>query len=152
MRKSLLFASAAFAVASCANPNAANPADPLFKLLSRISATADADLVAADAVAKAATPPDVDGHNCIAAIQAVGASVKSVVAAANVPGASVITAAEMATLFRPGSPQYSLATSTINSGCAAKAVATVGPAALVGAGVVGAVASGQVVPVLAAGA
>lgn len=124
--------------------------DPLLTVLSRISNTAGADLVTVEAVAKAATPPDTDGFNCAAAAMTVQGEVSSVVTAAHVPTAGAGTVAELASLFQPGSQQYNAAKQTLVSGCAGKAQDVMGPAALLGTGVIGAMAVGQQLLPLAA--
>ena len=125
--------------------------DPLVTDLSKISNTATADLIVADNVALAATPPDKDGDACIKAAQVVQGQVVAVVTAAHQSTAGALTAAELASLFQPGSAQYDQATQTLTSGCAAKAQDVMGAAGLLAAGgVLGGLASGQVLPVLAA--
>lgn len=125
--------------------------DPIITDLSKINATAQADLVVMENVAKAATPPDTDGYNCAAAAIVVSGQVSAVVAAANVPTAGVVTTAELASLFQPGSAQYNQVEQTLVSGCAAKAQDVLGPAGLLAAGgVAGAIAAGKVLPILAA--
>lgn len=127
--------------------------DPLITDLSKINNTAVADLQNVEAVAKAATPPDTDGLNCAAAAITVSGQINAVLAAANTPNAGVLTTAELASLFQPGSAQYDAAKQTLTSGCAAKAQDVLGAAGVLAAGgVVGAIAAGQVLPTLAAAA
>src|SRR5215469_11301004 len=122
--------------------------DPLLKDLQKINATAQADLGQAKLVALAATPPDQDGANCADAAITVSASINRVFAAATGSTASgPLTAAELASLFQPGSIQYNTARQTLTSGCAAKAQDVLGAAGVLAAGgVVGAIAAGQVLP------
>jgi hypothetical protein len=125
--------------------------DPLITALSKIGNTAVADLKTAGNVALAATPPDTDGANCIAGVITVAAQINAVLTAANAPTAGGLTTAELASLFQPGSAQYNAAQQVIVSACAAKAQDVLGAAGVLAAGgVVGALAGGQVLPVLAA--
>ena len=146
MRK-ILIASLAL-LASCATLS--NPADPLITVLSRVANTAQIDLTTSIAVAQAATPQDGDGALCAQAALVVQGSISRVVAAAHVSGAGAFTVAELASLFQPGSAQYNYAKQTLVSGCAAKTQDVMGPAALLGTGVIGALAIGQQVLPLAA--
>lgn len=136
-------------LASCASTPAGS--NPLFTTLAKINATATADLLAAQAVAKAATPQDLDGYNCAGAALTVAGQITQVNAAAQTAGAGAITAAEMATLFAPGSAQFNQAQNTLASGCIAKANDVAGPTgvALAG-GVVGMLNAGKLLPMLAA--
>jgi hypothetical protein len=125
--------------------------DPLITTLSKINATAVADLTTAGNVALAATPPDKDGASCIAGTITVAGQINAVLAAAKGANAGVLTTAELASLFQPGSAQYNAAQQVLVSSCAAKAQDVLGAAGVLAAGgVVGALASGQVLPVLAA--
>lgn len=125
--------------------------DALITDLGKIAATATADLQTVESVAKAATPPDTDGYNCAAAAIMVGGEIQAVMTAAGTPQAGVLTTAEIASLFQPGSAQYNAAKQTLTSGCAAKATDVLGAAGVLAAGgVVGAIAGGQVLPILAA--
>lgn len=125
--------------------------DPLLTDLSKIGNTTGADLKNVVAVANAATPPDADGANCATAALTVQQQIAKVLTAANTPAAGVLTTAEVASLFQPGSAQYNQARQTLTSGCAAKAQDVLGAAGLLAAGgVLGAISAGQVLPVLAA--
>lgn len=125
--------------------------DPLITDLSKINATATADLQIVVSVANAATPPDTDGANCAQAAITVAGQVQKVNTAAAGTGAGVLTTAELASLFQPGSAQYNAAKQVLVSGCAAKAQDVLGAAGVVAAGgVVGMIAAGQLLPTLAA--
>ena len=150
MRNLFLGTVCAAALAACTAFNT-QVVDPLITDLAKIQATADADLVIADNVALAATPPDNDGDMCIKAVRTVGSQVKNVLAAANQPNAGPIATAEIASLFQPGSAQFNAAQQAITSGCAAKAQDVLGPAGLLAAGgVTAAMAAGKILPILAA--
>jgi hypothetical protein len=152
------------ALAGCSSFNA-KVVDPLITDLAKVNATATADLNTAINVAMAATPPDNDGAACAKAALTVNSQVAAVVAAANptppagtttapatpTAAAGALTAAELASLFQPGSAQYNMVKQELTSGCAAKAQDVLGAAGVLAAGgVVGALAAGQVLPVLAA--
>ena len=125
--------------------------DALLTDLAKIGNTAVADLQNVENVAKAATPPDTDGYNCAAAAIMVGGQINAVMTAANQPTAGVLTTAEIASLFQPGSAQYNQAKQVLTSGCAAKAQDVLGAAGVLAAGgALGAIAGGQVLPLLAA--
>jgi hypothetical protein len=136
------------AFAGCGNFNT-KVVDPLIVDLAKINATAIADLNGAQAVAMAAN--DTDGFNCAGAAIKVSTQINVVIAAANVTGAGVFTTAELASVFQPGSQQYNAAKQTLTSGCAAKGQDVLGAAGVLAVGgVVGAIASGQLLPALAA--
>lgn len=125
--------------------------DPLLTDLAKIGNTAGADLTNVIAVANAANPPDTDGANCAKAALQVQNDIAKVLAAANTPQAGVLTTAEIASLFQPGSIQYNTEKQVLTSGCAAKAQDVLGAAGVLAAGgVLGGIATGQVLPVLAA--
>lgn len=125
--------------------------DPLLTDLAKIGNTVQADLQNVVVVANAATPPDVDGANCATAALTVQGQIAKVLTAANTPAAGVLTTAEVASLFQPGSAQYNQAKQVLTSGCAAKAQDVLGPVGVLAAGgALGAIASGQVLPILAA--
>lgn len=150
MFKILACASTVALLVGCAALNT-KVVDPLIAAIGRIHNTAVADLIGAENVAMAATPVDTDGYNCAAAAIVVGAQINKVLAAANVSGAGVLTTAELASLFQPGSAQYNLAQQKLNSGCSAKATDVLGAAgALAVGGAVGALATGQLLPLAAA--
>lgn len=88
--------------------------------LAGLSNKITADLIAAENVASAATPVDTPGVNCAAALLEVQADVNRVIAAANAPGAGVVTAAEVASLFQPGSPQANGERDKLVQGCGVK--------------------------------
>lgn len=129
----------------------AGVADKLITDLAKIGNTVGADLQTAQKVALAATPPDTDGANCAAAALTVKGQIAVVLTAANQPAAGALTTAEVASLFQPGSAQYNAAKQALTSGCAAKAQDVLGAAGVLAAGgALGAIASGQVLPLLAA--
>ncbi|HUK59367.1 MAG TPA: hypothetical protein VLV50_09065 [Stellaceae bacterium] len=135
----LLFAAAAvLSLAACAALNS-KVVDPLLTDLQKINATAAADLNNAEAVAKAATPPDTDGANCAAAVLTVQGQIAQVMAANDLSNAGMLTAAEVASLFQPGSAQYNQAENTVATGCIAKANDVLSAAKVVAAGGVAAV-------------
>lgn len=149
MNRMMIVALAA-SIAGCSSFNT-KVVDPLITDLSKINNTATADLNQAVAVAQAATPPDTDGANCALAAISVGADVAKVNAAASGAGAGVLTTAELASLFQPGSAQYNAEKQKLTSGCAAKAQDVLGAAGVVAAGgVVGMLAAGQLLPLAAA--
>jgi hypothetical protein len=152
MKRLPLFVALALAGCSGTGSNPIyNVTDPLITVLSRVANTAGADLVVAENVANAATPKDTDGYNCDAALLTVQGQITAVVTAAHVPTAGAFATAELASLFQPGSQQYNQAKQVIVSGCAAKAQDVMGPTALLGSGVLGALAVGQqVAPLVAA--
>jgi hypothetical protein len=135
------------------NPTVINTTvvDPLITDLSKINNTAMADLVVVQKTALAATPPDADGAQCAAAAITVGGQIAAVNTAASGTGAGILTTAELASLFQPGSAQYNQVKQTLTSGCAAKAQDVLGAAGVLAAGgVVGAIAAGQLLPLAAA--
>jgi hypothetical protein len=120
--------------------------DPLITDLAKINATAINDLQVAQKVAQAATPPDTDGFNCYAAAITVANQINSVIVAAQGPAAGVLTTAELATLFQPGSAQYNNVKQQLVSGCAAKAQDVLGAQGVLAAGgVIGAIATTNLV-------
>lgn len=156
MRKFLiLHLFAALALVGCANTGTATTGafNPLIVVLSRINNTGLADLASVEAVAKAATPPDMDGYNCAVAATTVAKQISVVITAGNTSSAGVLTMAEIASLFQPGSAQYNQAQNTLAAGCIAKANDVLGPAGVVaGGGVVGVLAATNSVLPLAAAA
>lgn len=148
--KQLAAALTLLALGACTSFNT-KVVDPLITDLSRINATGIADLKTAQLVARAATPPDVDGDNCAGAAVTVGGQINAVLAVAKGPNAGVLTTAELASLFQPGSAQYEAAKQVLVSGCAAKAQDVLGPAGLLAAGgVLGALATSNAILPLAA--
>jgi len=113
-----------------------------------IGNTAVADFNSAIAIANAANPPDADGATCAKAALQVAGDIQNVENAT--PAGSVIgpaAAAEIASLYQPGSAQWNLEVKTIETGCVAKlhdvnqaGASTVGmPAAMIAAlGIAGA--------------
>jgi hypothetical protein len=148
MLRQLLSTAALVALAGCAGFNT-QVVDPALKTLAQVANTATADLTNVEAVAKAATPPDTDGFNCAAATLVVLGQIQQVTAANNLSNAGAFTAAEMASLFQPGSAQYNQATNTIASGCVAKANDVLGAANVLAAGGVVAVLP-KILPLAAA--
>jgi len=137
-------------LAGCASFNG-KVVDPLITDLSKINNTAIGDLQQAEAVAQAASPPDLDGKNCAAATIQVGGQINVVLAAAG-KASGPLTLAELASLFQPGSAQYNLVQQELTSGCAAKAQDVLGASGLLAAGgVLGALsASSGILPLAAA--
>lgn len=89
--------------------------------LTNLANTATADMTTAIAVASAATPPDTDGVACAKAGITVVQAMQKVLAATPSGGqAGVITAAEVASLYQPGSAQYNWVVTTVETGCIAK--------------------------------
>lgn len=78
------------------------------------------DLQTALKVANAASPVDTAGASCASALLVVQTDINTVVAAANVPGAGAFTAAEIASLFQPGSPQANAERDKLVQGCSVK--------------------------------
>jgi hypothetical protein len=150
MRKFIIAAVAALPLVACTAFNQ-NVVDPLITDLSKINATATADLQQAVVVANAATPPDQDGANCANAAIGVSADINKVFAAANggTSASGPLTLAELASLFQPGSIQYDTEKQKLQSGCAGKAADVLGAAGVLAAGgVVGALAaSSSILPV-----
>lgn len=143
------------ALAACAPLSSFNQevVDPLITVLDKVNATAVTDLQGAEKAAQAATPTDTDGFNCAAAaivvLGEVTAEFAVVSGAKSAPGP--LTLAEMASLFQPGSAQYNAAKQTLTSGCAAKAQDVLGAAGVLAAGgVIGALATQNVLPLAAA--
>ena len=146
----------ALGIAACAQLGT-KVVDPLLRDISRINQTAQADLLRAQAIAQAATPPDQDGFACAGAALQVSKQVDAVNAAARGTDPSApagpLALAELASLFQPGSAQYETAKQTLTSGCAAKAQDVLGAAGLLAAGgVIGALGVGQGILPLAAAA
>lgn len=88
--------------------------------LTSLANKATADLTVALNVANAANPVDTAGANCAGALIQVQGDVNKVVVAATNAGAGAITAAEVASLFQPGSPQANNERDVIVQGCAVK--------------------------------
>lgn len=140
--KPILFASicAAGLLGGCAGGGAQG--QQTLANLTTIANTAVADLTTAIAVANAANPPDADGAACATAALQVATDIKKVMAATPATATvGVFTAAEIASLYAPGSAQFNQEVKTIETGCVAKlhdvlqaGASTVGmPAAIVAA-------------------
>ena len=107
-------------LAACAGTTASSGQQTLANLTT-IANTAQADLTTAIAVANAANPVDTAGANCAKAAMQVGADIQKVMAAT--PASATVgmfTAAEIASLYAPGSPQFNQEVTTIETGCIAK--------------------------------
>ena len=117
--RTLLVGALAIGPGACAL-SAAN-SQAIIKNLTTILNTAQADLNTAILVANAASPPDVDGAACAKALIALNASMIAVMAATPA-GATVgvFTAAEVASLYAPGSAQFNQVVKTVETGCIAK--------------------------------
>jgi hypothetical protein len=94
----------------------------LAEFLSALANTATQDLKTAANIAGAATPPDTNGVTCFQTLQQVQAEVVKVYQAASGSGATVgiFSAAEIASLILPNSPQAQALEQQIISGCSAK--------------------------------
>jgi hypothetical protein len=134
-------------------------ANPLFVELSDISQAGLGDLARVEAIASVPNPglpggvEDQAGLTCAQAGTSVLTQVNAVNAAANGPGAGVLSVAEVASLFQPGSPSFNQAEDTLATGCVDKANAVLGAAGVLAAGgvVAAMVASPQILPLLVAG-
>jgi len=151
----ILLVASSVALSGCANGFLnfnSKVVDPLITDISKLNNTASGDLVIAENVATAATPPDTDGYNCAAGAIVASGQINKVLAAAQGTGAGVITTGELASLFQPGSQQYNAVKQELTSACAAKAQDVLGAAGVLAAGgVVGAIAvSNQILPLAAA--
>jgi hypothetical protein len=125
--------------------------DPLITAISRLNNTATADLVVAENVAKAATPADTDGANCAAGAIVAAGQINAVLVAAGGKSAGAFTTAELSSLFQPGSSQYNAVKQELTTACAAKAQDVLGAAGVLAlGGAVGAIASGNILPLAAA--
>jgi PBP1b-binding outer membrane lipoprotein LpoB len=120
MARFIPITAALLALAGCVQTPASSGQQTLANLTT-IANTAQADLTTAIAVANAATPPDTAGANCAKAAMQVATDIKKVMAAT--PAGStvgVFTAAEIASLYAPGSAQFNNEVSVIATGCIAK--------------------------------
>lgn len=118
MRKILYTSAALLALGACT----VGPSnDQVLTVMNQIANTATADLNTAIAVANAATPPDVDGATCAKGVLTIGAAMQKVLAATP-QGATVgaFTAAEIASLYQPSSPQFNYVVTTLETACIAK--------------------------------
>ena len=151
MRK-MIVGLAALSLVACSSVQT-NVVNPVLTDISRINNTAIADLTNAQAVAKAATPADMDGYNCATTVIAVAGQINAVVTAAKGPGAGPLSNAELASLFQPGSQQFNAVQQQLTSGCAAKAQDVLGAAGVtLAGGVAGAMATTNLILPLAAAA
>lgn len=159
--------SSVISLAACASPGGSGVpsnllsqlGNALIKEVTAISAAGLADIKQLEAVASVPNPglpgeiEDQDGLACAKAAEGVLTQINAINAAANGPGAGALTAAEIASLFAPGSPQFAQASKTLNAGCYAKAYDVVGPMGIaLGGGVVGVMTTApQILPLAAAG-
>ena len=161
MHLSYLPAVAMLALAGCASSSTSttsSTSNPLFTVLNKISTAGLADIQRVEAVASvpnaglAGGVEDAHGLACAQAAQGVFTQINAVNTAANGAGAGIMTAGEIASLFQPGSPQFTQAQDTLVAGCNAKAVDVLGPQGVVAAGgVIGAMATVQnILPLVAA--
>lgn len=142
---------------AASSTSSASIADPVIKVLIKISSAGLADIQQVETVASVPNTglpggiEDQDGLQCAKAAQSVLTQINAVNTAANGAGAGVLTLAEMASLFQPGSPQYTQAENTLATGCVAKANDVLGAAGVLAAGgVVGAIAANQaILPLIA---
>lgn len=122
MKRLLACASVVALLGGCAQFNSSVSAklDSVQQDVGQLLATGQAQFASANAVALAATPPDQDFINCYAAADQVLAAAQKVQAASISSNNGAVVAAEIATLYTPGSDQYNWAQSTLVSGCSAK--------------------------------
>lgn len=152
--KSLLASTAIIALLSGCTQLNQQAVDPLIQEITNINNAGLADLQSVEAVASVpnANLPsgieDEDGLNCAKAGVTVLTQTQSVLTAANNPNAGVLTVAEIASLFQPGSVQYNQASNTLATGCVAKANDVLGAAGVVAAGgvVAAMVANTEILP------
>jgi hypothetical protein len=137
-------------------PATTSIANPLIVELTKIGNAGTGDLKSVEAVASVPNTglpggiEDQAGLQCAQAGVVVLTQIQAVNAAANGPGAGVLTLAEMASLFQPGSPQANQAQDTLATGCVAKANQVLGAAGVIAAGgVVGAMVTSPVILPLA---
>jgi hypothetical protein len=107
------------AVAGCSLFSSSTTDSGIVTTLNRIANTGTADLTSQIAVANAATPQDVDGAACATGALTVAAAMQKVLAATG-KSAGMFTAAEVATLYQPGSDQFNWAVKTLETACIAK--------------------------------
>lgn len=107
-------------VLSACNLLPASVSADLQTFLTGLANKARDDLTVALAVANAATPIDKPGVTCASALLDVQNDIANVLKAANVPTAGVFTAAEVASLFQPGSPQANGERDKLVAGCSVK--------------------------------
>jgi len=102
-------------------------------VLTQLGNTLTTDLQQQRAVALAATPPDVDGAQCAGTVPtnpadattgtgalSVAAAIQQVEAVTAGKQVGTFTAAEIATLYQPGSAQFNWAVKTLETACIAK--------------------------------
>lgn len=119
IRKILLTTCALGLLSSCTVPPPTSGS--LVTALTNLANTGVADFNNVINVANAATPPDVDAVPCAQAGITVVQAMQKVLAAT--PAGStvgVFTAAEIASLYQPGSAQTNFVVKTIETGCVAK--------------------------------
>lgn len=137
----------------CASGSLQKTSDSVITVISRVNNTAIADLQQAQLVAKAATPPDLDGYNCAGGAITVFGEINAVTAVAGGPKAGAFTQAELLSLFQPGSAQYNQVKDTLTSACAAKVAKVVGAVqSTLAGGVIGVLATSSAILPLAAAA
>lgn len=157
MKRSLVIL-VALALSACASANNPVATNPLIDVLTKINNAGLADLQRVEAVASVPNinlPGGIEdqaGLACAQAATVVLGQIQAVNAAANGPGAGVMTVAEVASLFQPGSPQANQAQDTLATGCIAKANQVMGAAGVIAAGgVIGAIAASPTILPLAGG-
>lgn len=124
MRKLILSAGCAVALAGCISTTAS---DPLTSFLTGLANKVTADLqVAVNTASTPVTdvngthPVDPAGVTCGQTLLAVQANVNAVLKAANAAGSGAVTAAELGSLMVPGTPQTNAVRDQIVQGCALK--------------------------------
>lgn len=118
MRKFLAVAGVLFLAACNLLPGSMQT--DITKFLTGLSQKVTTDLTNAQAVANAATPVDTAGVDCASALLEVQADVNKVVVASNAAGSGIVTAAEVASLFQPGSLQANTERDKLVKGCSVK--------------------------------
>ena len=178
IRKLAVTAVLAIALSGCSGLNSTNTGDigtssgvgatsvfdPLITVLTRINNGGIDGLTRVIAIASVPNPDlpgsieDAHGLTCAQAGMKVLLQIQALNAAGKGTAASGVTSnlavdAEMASLFKPGSPQFNSARDTLAAGCLAKANDVLGPAAVIAAGgVIGAMTLAPQILPLAAGA
>lgn len=119
MKKLLLVGAATLALSGCALPAAQSNA--FLTALTKLINTNAGDFNSAIAIANAATPPDVDGAQCAqGGLTVVGQMQKQLAALPAGSTVGVFTAAEVASLWAPGSAQANQIVKTLETACIAK--------------------------------
>ena len=125
----LMFAGA---LSACSVGITADANSAVTKVLAQLGNTLIPDLLSAEAVDMAKTPADIDGAQCIGALPdptkptdlgtgalSVAAAIQRVMkATGSTPG--LVTDAEVAAAFQPGSAQFNWAVKTLETACIAK--------------------------------